>query len=344
MSRIVLIAGHGAGDPGARMIDGRWERDLVREDVERLRQIFVHNGVSHAVYLTSRNLFWDMRNNVNNWRNFFRLGDIVAELHLNAFYLKSANGTENFTAFRNRKHAINIRVNNGLARWFRNRGRKYFYFKTISKLKKLVALHILVETCFGTNRNDFDTYIRNRNAILLQLARDLTGNPNLRDVGMPTTPPNPPADNLFPVGTIVQFRGGVHHASSTATASSGAARTAGRARVTALAANARNQYHLVGSQGGAGNQNSNVHGWVQASLVEAVTASPPTQGSFRVRVNAPLLNIRAGAGTNHRINGTITDRGVYTITEVRAGVGSTAGWGRLKSGAGWISLDFATRI
>ena len=36
--------------------------------------------------------------------------------------------------------------------------------------------------------------------------------------------------------------------------------------------------------------------------------------------------------------------GVYTIVEVKSGKGSTAGWGRLKSGAGWISLDFATRI
>ena len=91
----------------------------------------------------------------------------------------------------------------------------------------------------------------------------------------PPTPPNPPAGNLFPVGTIVQFQGGAHHVSSSATASSGS-RTAGRARVTALAPNARNQYHLVGNQGGAGDQNSNVHGWVQASLVEEAPTSQPT--------------------------------------------------------------------
>ena len=181
-------------------------------------------------------------------------------------------------------------------------------------------------------------------------------NPNLLQVGQrlvvrlgappvtPQPPPPPPAGNLFPVGTIVQFRGGPHHANATATAATGTNRTAGRARVTALAANARNQYHLVGSQGGAGNQNSNVHGWVKASLVQAVTAQPSSQGSFRVRVNVPLLNIRAGAGTNHRINGTITDRGIYTITEVRQGTGSAAGWGRLKSGAGWIALDLVARV
>jgi len=29
---------------------------------------------------------------------------------------------------------------------------------------------------------------------------------------------------------------------------------------------------------------------------------------------------------------------------VKAGIGSTKGWGRLKSGAGWISLDYCTKI
>lgn len=32
--------------------------------------------------------------------------------------------------------------------------------------------------------------------------------------------------------------------------------------------------------------------------------------------------------------------GVYTIVEVKTGKGSTAGRGKLKSGAGWISLDY----
>ena len=34
----------------------------------------------------------------------------------------------------------------------------------------------------------------------------------------------------------------------------------------------------------------------------------------------------------------------YGLVEVKAGQGASAGWGRLKSGAGWISLDYATRL
>lgn len=56
------------------------------------------------------------------------------------------------------------------------------------------------------------------------------------------------------------------------------------------------------------------------------------------------LNIRTGAGTNYAKTGEKTGKGVFTIVEVKAGQGASTGWGRLKSGAGWISLDYATRL
>lgn len=47
---------------------------------------------------------------------------------------------------------------------------------------------------------------------------------------------------------------------------------------------------------------------------------------------------------DHAKTGETTGKGVFTIVEVKAGQGASAGWGRLKSGAGWISLDYATRL
>ena len=64
---------------------------------------------------------------------------------------------------------------------------------------------------------------------------------------------------------------------------------------------------------------------------------------FLVKVSITDLNIRTGPGTNYRKTGKYTGVGVFTIMEVRSGKGSTAGWGKLKSGAGWISLDYAAR-
>ena len=65
---------------------------------------------------------------------------------------------------------------------------------------------------------------------------------------------------------------------------------------------------------------------------------------FKVRVSIDDLNIRTGAGTNYRKTGRYTGKGIFTIVEVKQGRGSKSGWGKLKSGAGWISLDFSQRI
>ncbi len=63
---------------------------------------------------------------------------------------------------------------------------------------------------------------------------------------------------------------------------------------------------------------------------------------FKVKVDIMDLNIRTGAGTEYIKTGQHTGKGIFTIVEVRAGKGAAKGWGRLASGAGWISLDYAT--
>lgn len=65
---------------------------------------------------------------------------------------------------------------------------------------------------------------------------------------------------------------------------------------------------------------------------------------FMVKVSIPDLNIRKGAGTNTAKTGQYTGIGVFTIVEVREGKGSDKGWGRLKSGAGWIALSYCERV
>lgn len=59
-----------------------------------------------------------------------------------------------------------------------------------------------------------------------------------------------------------------------------------------------------------------------------------------VKVNISDLNIRKGPGTDYAKTGKYTGKGTFTITEVKSGTGSQKGWGKLKSGAGWISLDY----
>ena len=65
---------------------------------------------------------------------------------------------------------------------------------------------------------------------------------------------------------------------------------------------------------------------------------------FLVRVSIDDLNIRKGPGTGYTKIGRYTGKGIFTIVQVSSGAGSASGWGKLKSGLGWIALDYTTRI
>ena len=78
---------------------------------------------------------------------------------------------------------------------------------------------------------------------------------------------------------------------------------------------------------------------VQARVNEIVNGSKTSSfTSYKVKVTTSALNIRSGPGTNNKIVGVIRDRGVYTIVDEKSG------WGKLKSGAGWISLKYCKKI
>lgn len=63
---------------------------------------------------------------------------------------------------------------------------------------------------------------------------------------------------------------------------------------------------------------------------------------YTVKVTVTELRIRSGPGTDTQVQGFI-EPGVYTIVEEADGPGAKR-WGKLKSGAGWISLDYAEKV
>lgn len=71
-------------------------------------------------------------------------------------------------------------------------------------------------------------------------------------------------------------------------------------------------------------------------------AKPAGFQAYQVRVDITDLRIRKGPGTNYGANG-YTGRGTFTIVAESSGKGASK-WGKLKSGAGWISLDYARRV
>ena len=71
--------------------------------------------------------------------------------------------------------------------------------------------------------------------------------------------------------------------------------------------------------------------------------TPSKDTSYKVQVSIANLNIRKGPGTNYDRTGQFTGKGIFTIVQESKGAGATL-WGKLKSGAGWISLDFAKKL
>ena len=137
------------------------------------------------------------------------------------------------------------------------------------------------------------------------------------------------------VGDVVEFTGSKHYVSATATSASSC--KPGKAKVTAIAKGKAHPYHLI-AVSGAG---STVYGWTDAADIKTDAAT--TAASYLVKVTTDVLNIRKGPGTNYGTNGAIRDKGTYTIVAESDGPGASK-WGKLKSGAGWISLDYAKKV
>lgn len=77
-----------------------------------------------------------------------------------------------------------------------------------------------------------------------------------------------------------------------------------------------------------------------SSAVTPSTPSAPTQnpvGSYTVKITTAVLNVRREPNTNSTITAQVRKGEVYTI------VAESGNWGKLKSGAGWICLDYTSK-
>lgn len=76
-------------------------------------------------------------------------------------------------------------------------------------------------------------------------------------------------------------------------------------------------------------------------LVPYTSSSSTTTPTFTphlVRINTAVLNVRSGPGSNYKINTQVKKNEVYTIIDEKNG------WGKLKSGTGWIHLDYVKKV
>lgn len=67
-----------------------------------------------------------------------------------------------------------------------------------------------------------------------------------------------------------------------------------------------------------------------------ITGSVP----YKVKVTADVLNVRGGAGAKYKKKGELKKGEVYTIVKEN----KKKTWGKLKSGLGWIALEYTKKV
>ena len=78
-------------------------------------------------------------------------------------------------------------------------------------------------------------------------------------------------------------------------------------------------------------------GFINLNYVQP-TSAPTVNRSFRVKINTAVLNVRTEPNASSHIATQVRNGEVYTIVEERNG------WGKLKSGAGWVNLKYTKRL
>ena len=94
-------------------------------------------------------------------------------------------------------------------------------------------------------------------------------------------------------------------------------------------------YTIVKTQNGWGFLKSGA-GWINLSYTETIEVS--SNGTYKVKVTTSSLNIRKGPGASYAKVGAVSKGEVFTIVETQSG------WGKLKSGLGWISLAYTEKV
>ena len=93
-------------------------------------------------------------------------------------------------------------------------------------------------------------------------------------------------------------------------------------------------YTIVQTQNGWGKLKSGA-GWINLSYTKEYKE---TSTSVKYEVTASALNVRRGPGVSYAITATVKKGAVYTITE------TNNGWGKLKSGLGWVNLKYMKKL
>ena len=156
--KILLIAGHGAGDPGA--VGYGTESTETRRVLNEVKALFGGYDVIVDVYPTNRNAYADIGNGSLqvNFANY----DYVFEIHFNSAANPEATGVEIWVTYAEQGITVEQAIVNKVAALgYSNRGVKREDFRVIRTAKNKGTSAALIETCFISNNGDMARYNSN---------------------------------------------------------------------------------------------------------------------------------------------------------------------------------------
>lgn len=155
--KILLISGHGQGDPGASG-NGYNESDLTRKITERLHDI-LDDYAEVTLYPVDLNAVKQSRaGNVPYYASY----DYVFEVHMNSFDSESAHGCEILVHPDESGVSVESEILTNLSTYFTNRGiKRRSDLLNMNNCVSRGTSYALLETCFITSTSDmvvFDSY------------------------------------------------------------------------------------------------------------------------------------------------------------------------------------------
>lgn len=175
---ILLIAGHGAGDPGAIATHGKKtykEAEETRALAKLVGAELKGYGVTVSTYPTTRNAYKDAQTGELTKRAGFKGCDYVLELHFNAFKKDAKNGktkgVECYVTTKEVSTTVEDKIcGNISALGFTNRSVKRKNFDVISKAKAAGVSSALLEVCFIDDPDDWDLYLKKQKQVAKAIA------------------------------------------------------------------------------------------------------------------------------------------------------------------------------
>ena len=179
MKTIQLIAGHGAGDPGATAVHGGMtyqEAAETRTLVEKLALALENFDAAARVYPTAQNAYRDVK-----FGDLALAGDFALEVHFNAFSPDGGDGRRKgtevllapnavpFAAAAAKKLSAAVAETLGVP----DRGVKTQNLAVLSAAGKKGIPAVLLEVCFLDDADDWAAYQPRRDAVAAAVAQTL---------------------------------------------------------------------------------------------------------------------------------------------------------------------------